>query len=105
MWNKDCNEILACAFFPRRFSWVVEIKKHRSIAFPLVVVRMNSIAAHLIAHWCEDFVESSFRINLGASALNILGHAVEPTVLGALTLGVYWLMLYWRYRSKVFICI
>jgi heparan-alpha-glucosaminide N-acetyltransferase len=92
-----------CFFFLAAFSWVIEIKKHRSIAFPLVVVGMNSIAAYLIAHWCEDLVESSFRINLGAAALNILGPAVEPTVLGALTLLVYWLILYWMYRNKIFI--
>src|ERR1022692_2377019 len=91
------RNIGVCFFFLAAFSWVIEIKRHRSIAFPLVVVGMNSIAAYLIAHWCEDLVESSFRINLGASALNILGHAVEPTVLGALTLGVYWFMLYWMY--------
>jgi heparan-alpha-glucosaminide N-acetyltransferase len=92
-----------CFFFLAAFSWIIEIKKHRSIAFPLVVVGMNSIAAYLIAHWCEDLVESSIRINLGMPALNILGQAVEPTFLGALTLGVYWLMLYWMYRNKVFI--
>ena len=92
-----------CFFFLAAFSWVIEIRKHRSIAFPLVVVGMNSIAAYLIAHWCEEFVESSFRINLGLSALNIFGQAVAPTVLGALTLGVYWLILYWMYRNKIFI--
>jgi heparan-alpha-glucosaminide N-acetyltransferase len=92
-----------CFFFLAAFSWVIEIKKHRSIAFPLVVVGMNSIAAYLIAHWCEELVENSFRINLGMSVLNIFGNAVEPTVLGALTLGVYWLILYWMYRNKIFI--
>jgi hypothetical protein len=64
---------------------------------------MNSIAAYFIAHLCENFVESSFRINLGMGALNIFGTAVEPTVLGALTLGVYWLSLFWMYRKKLFI--
>lgn len=92
-----------CFLFLGGFSWVVDIKKQRAIAFPLVVVGMNSIAAYFIAHLCEDFVESSFRINLGMGALNILEDAVEPTVLGALTLGVYWLMLFWMYRNKVFI--
>jgi predicted acyltransferase len=92
-----------CFLFLAAFSWVVDIKKQRAIAFPLVVVGMNSIAAYFIAHLCEDFVESSFRINLGMGALNLLGTAVEPTVLGALTLGIYWLMLYWMYRNKVFI--
>ena len=92
-----------CFFFLAAFSWGVDIKKQRGLAFPLVVVGMNSIAAYLIANLCEEFVESSFRINLGASALNILGPALEPIVLGALTLGVYWLMLFWMYRKKLFI--
>jgi hypothetical protein len=48
---------------------------------------VNSIAAYFIAHLCENFVESSFRINLGMLALAIFGTAAEPTVLGSLTLG------------------
>jgi predicted acyltransferase len=92
-----------CFLFLAAFSWIVDIKKQRALAFPLVVIGMNSIAAYFIAHLCENFVESSFRINLGMRALNIIGTAVEPTVLGALTLGVYWLLLFWMYRKKLFI--
>jgi len=92
-----------CFLFLAIFSWIIEVKKHRGIAYPLVVVGMNSIAAYFIAHLCEDFVESSFRINLGMKALSIFGTAVEPTVLGALTLFVFWLMLNWMYKKKIFI--
>jgi heparan-alpha-glucosaminide N-acetyltransferase len=52
---------------------------------------------------CRDFVEDSFRIHLGMGVLNSLGAAVEPTVLGALTLGTYWLVLYWMFRKKIFV--
>jgi predicted acyltransferase len=92
-----------CFLFLAAFSWVVDVRRHRGIAFPLVVVGMNSIAAYMIAHVCEEFVESSFRINLGMRALNVFGTGLEPLVLGTLTLGAYWLMLYWMYRNKVFI--
>jgi len=92
-----------CFLFLAAFSWVVDVRRHRGIAFPLVVVGMNSIAAYMIAHVCEEFVESSFRINLGMRALNVFGTGLEPLVLGTLTLGAYWLMLYWMYRKKVFI--
>jgi heparan-alpha-glucosaminide N-acetyltransferase len=92
-----------CFLFLAGFSWIVDVKNHRKLAFPLVVVGMNSIAAYLVAHLCEDFVESSFRINLGMQALDAFGAKVEPVVLGALTLAVYWLMLYWMYRKKVFL--
>lgn len=92
-----------CFLFLAAFSWVIDVKKHSRIAFPLVVVGMNSIAAYLMAHLFEDFIQSSFRINLGSSALNIFGSTMEPVTLGVLTLTIYWLMLYWMFRNKVFL--
>ena len=67
-----------CFLFLAAFSWIVDIKKHTRLAFPLVVVGMNSIAAYLMAHLFEDFIQSSFRINLGMPALNIFGAALSP---------------------------
>jgi predicted acyltransferase len=92
-----------CFLFLAAFSWIVDAKKQTRPAFPLVVVGMNSIAAYFIAELSENFVAGSFRINLGASALNMFGTALEPLVLGSLTLAVYWLVLFWMYRKKIFI--
>ncbi len=91
-----------CFIFLIVFSWIVDVKQHRRLAFPLVVVGTNSIAAYLIAHLFEDFVQSSFRINSG-STLNLFGTTLEPVLLGALTLAVYWLILFWMHRNKVFL--
>ena len=92
-----------CMFFLAASSWIVDVKNHRRLAFPLVVVGMNSIAAYLIASLCGEFVEGSFRIHLGMRVLNVFGAAVEPVVLGSLTLLTYWLVLYWMYRKKIFL--
>jgi heparan-alpha-glucosaminide N-acetyltransferase len=92
-----------CFLFLAAFSWIIDVKKHRGIAFPLVVVGMNSIAAYLIAHLFEEFIQSSFRIHLGASVLNAFGPALEPLFLGALTLASYWLILYWMFKKRIFI--
>jgi heparan-alpha-glucosaminide N-acetyltransferase len=85
------------------FSWLIDVRKHSRIAFPLVVVGMNSMAAYLMSYLLEHFIENSFRINLGAAALNTFGTALEPVVLGGLTLGIYWLILFWMFRNKVFV--
>ena len=71
--------------------------------FPLVVVGMNSITAYCVAELGREFVESSFRIHLGMRVLNAFGTALEPLVLGALTLLTYWLVLLWMYRRKIFL--
>jgi predicted acyltransferase len=92
-----------CFLFLVAFSWIVEIKKHRKIVFPLVVVGMNSIAAYLIAHLFEGFIQSTFQIHLGMRFLNVMGPALEPFFLGALTLVAYWLILYWMYRRRIFV--
>jgi predicted acyltransferase len=92
-----------CFFFLAAFSWVIDVRKHRGIAFPLVVVGMNSLAAYVMAELCRNFVESSFRIHLGEGVLNCLGPAMEPTLVGILTMFAYWLVLYWMFKKKIFV--
>ena len=92
-----------CFLFLSAFSWVIEMKGYKRWAFPLVVIGMNSIAAYLIAHLCEEFVASSLRINLGAKPFGLLGPGLEPLLFGAAMLFIYWLMLLWMDRRKVFL--
>jgi predicted acyltransferase len=92
-----------CFLFLAGFSWVLDVKGYRKWAFPLVVIGMNSIAAYMIAHLFERFISDSFRINLGPHAFEIFGSGVEPFVHGAAILLVYWLILFWMYRRKLFL--
>lgn len=92
-----------CFYLLAAFSWLIDLRGHLRIAFPLVVVGMNSIAAYLIAHLWEDFVESSLHTHLGDRVLFMLGAGLEPVVLGGLTLLVYWCVLYWLYRQRIFL--
>src|SRR5205823_13411152 len=62
-----------CFLFLAAFCWVIEVKRYRKWAFPLVVIGMNSIAAYCIAHFLEGFISSSFRIHLGESFFSLLG--------------------------------
>jgi predicted acyltransferase len=57
----------------------------------------------LIAHLCEDFVSSSLLINLSAKPFALLGSGLQPLLFGATMLFIYWLMLLWMYRRKVFL--
>ena len=64
---------------------------------------MNSIAAYLIAHLFEEFIFSSYRINLGDNFFAVLGTGLQPLLLGATVLLAYWLILLWMYRRKLFL--
>jgi predicted acyltransferase len=92
-----------CFLFLAGFCWLIEVKGYRKWAFPLVVVGMNSIAAYLMAHLFERFILDSFRIHLGEHAFQIFGTGGEPLLRGLAVLLVYWLMLYWMFRRKLFL--
>ena len=92
-----------CFFFLAAFSWLIEVKGYRKWTFPLVVIGANSIAAYLIAHLWEKFVVDSFLIHLGPSVFQIFGTGIEPFVRGTAVLLIFWLILYWMYRRKLFL--
>jgi heparan-alpha-glucosaminide N-acetyltransferase len=92
-----------CFLFLAAFSWIIDVKGFRRWSFPLVVVGMNSIAAYLIAHLWEDFIVVNLRINLGYSIFRIFGAGLEPLMVGITVMLIYWLILYWMYRRKIFL--
>lgn len=73
-----------CFLFLAGFCWLDG--KVRRWLFPLVVIGMNSIAAYLIAH-----------VPHGSWTL------YGPIGTGTVILAVYWIILYWMYRRKVFL--
>lgn len=92
-----------CFLFLAAFSWVIDIKGYRKWAFPLVVIGMNSIAAYVIAHLWRRFIVDSLRIHLGPNFFQVLGAGLEPLLSGIVVLGIYWLVLFWMYRKKLFL--
>jgi predicted acyltransferase len=89
--------------FLAAFSWVIDVKGYRRWAFPLVVVGMNSIAAYLIAHLWEDFIVENLHINVGYRVFRVFGAGLEPLMVGIAVMLIYWLILYWMYRRKLFL--
>ena len=92
-----------CFFFLAAFSWIIDVKSHRRWAFPLVVVGMNSIAAYLIDHLWGDFIVDNLHINLGYKIFRLFGAGLEPLMLGIAVMAIFWLILYWMYRRRIFL--
>ena len=91
------------AVFLAFFYYVIDVRGRRRWAFPFLVVGMNSIAMYVIVHVAEGWMRDAFRTHLGRGTLQAFGAAYEPVVVGALSLLVLWLMLYWMYRRRIFI--
>ena len=93
----------ACFLLLAAFSWIIDMKGQRKWAFPLVVIGMNSIVAYLLPHLAQGFIIDSFRIHLGPHFFGFLGSGLEPFVLGWAVLLVFWAILLWMYRRKIFV--
>lgn len=83
--------------------YIVDMRGYRKWAFPFLVVGVNSIAMYVLVHVCADYVTQAFVTHLGRGTFERFGTAFTPLLLGGATLGVFWLMLYWMYRNRVFI--
>jgi predicted acyltransferase len=72
-------------------------------SYPLRVIGANSIVAYCGSHLIEGFVNGSFRTHFGADVFKPFGPEYEPLVAGGVVLTVYWLILWWMYRNRVFV--
>lgn len=85
------------------FYAVIDLKGHRRWSFPLVVIGMNSIAMYCLAHLTDGFFSESLRTHLGRDAFALFGKTLEPMVLGAVVLFIWWLILLWMQRRRIFL--
>ena len=92
-----------CCLLMAAFYFVIDVWNRRAWAFPLTVIGLNSIAAYCMAHLFENFIRSALVTHFGENTFRILGAPYEPLLLGAATLLVLWLMLFWMQRRKIFL--
>nr|WP_262898052.1 DUF5009 domain-containing protein [Fibrella forsythiae] len=92
-----------CFWLMALFYTVIDVMKRRNWAFFLTVIGMNSIAIYCLVHLIDGFIISSFYIHFGHAPFQTLGPAFEPLLIGAATLGTFYVILLWMYRRKLFI--
>jgi heparan-alpha-glucosaminide N-acetyltransferase len=85
------------------FYALIELRGLRRWAFPLIVVGMNSIAAYLMSWTMGDFFGNAIDRHIGKELAAISGPALEPMIHGLAVLLIFWLILFWMYRRKIFL--
>jgi heparan-alpha-glucosaminide N-acetyltransferase len=81
---------------------VIDRRGYRRWTWPLLVVGANSIAMYVIVHVATDYTVRAFGTHLG-SVFGALPPAFQPIALGAAALAVFWLILAWMYRERIFV--
>ena len=85
------------------FYALIEWKGWRRWAFPLLVIGMNSIAIYVMSWTMPTFVGGALDRHLGWILLAISGPTFQPAVHGFAMIAVFWLILFWMYRRKIFL--
>jgi predicted acyltransferase len=81
----------------------MEVRGWRRWAFPLLVVGMNSIAIYVMSWTMEGFFSAMVRRHLPAGLFTLAGPAFEPVIQGLLVMLLFWLILWWMARNRIFL--
>ncbi len=82
---------------------LIDLTGYAGWTYPLRVIGRNSIAAYCLADMTRSFVEKSLRTHIPSRFFDRWGEAYEPLVLGSAVLVVYWLILFWMDRRKIYL--
>jgi predicted acyltransferase len=85
------------------FYALIEWKGWRRWSFPLLVIGANSIAIYVMSWTIEHFISSALLRHLGRAPFAVLGPPFEPVLRGVGVLMVFWAILFWMYRRKIFL--
>jgi len=85
------------------FYSLIEWKGWRRWAFPLVVVGMNSIAVYVMSWTMSKFFGNAFDRHFGRVVAAISGPTIEPVLHGLAVMMIFWFILLWMYRRKIFL--
>jgi predicted acyltransferase len=91
--------VLILAGFYALLDW----KGWRRWAFPLVVVGMNSIAIYVMSWTMYGFFSDAVERHFGRAIAAMAGPTFQPVLHGFAVLLIFWFILFWMYRRKIFL--
>jgi heparan-alpha-glucosaminide N-acetyltransferase len=85
------------------FYALIELRGWRRWAFPLVVVGMNSIAIYVMSWTMSGFLGDAVDRHLGKVLAAMSGPTLQPVLHGFAVMVIFWFILLWMYRRKIFL--
>jgi len=82
---------------------IIDVRQWRRWSFPFVVVGVNSLAFYVMRHTLDIWFSETLRKHFGTRVFQLFGAELQPVVIGACTFLIFWLVLLWMYRRKIYI--
>jgi len=98
LYSGGCVFLILAGFYA-----LIEWKGWRRWVFPLVVVGMNSIAVYVMGWTMSVFFENPLDRHFGNAVKAIAGPTIKPVFHGLAVMLIFWFILFWMYRRKIFL--
>lgn len=85
------------------FVAVIEWGCWKRWAFPLVVAGLNPITLYCLWQLAVGFIQENLKRHFGQHLFEMLGPTWAPMVARVAVLAVFWLILLWMYRRRIFL--
>ena len=85
------------------FVALIEWRGWKRWAFPLVVAGLNPITLYCMWQLMVGFVRDNVRTHFGQHIFDSFGTSCAPMLERGAVLLVFWLILFWMYRRKIFL--
>jgi heparan-alpha-glucosaminide N-acetyltransferase len=85
------------------FYALMEWKQWQRWAFPLVVVGMNSIAVYVMSWTMKSFFSDAVDRHAGGLISVMASPSLQPALRGFVVILIFWTILLWMYRRKIFL--
>lgn len=80
--------------------WIIDVKKWNGWVFPFVVVGLNPLTMYLLGMMSKGWFLANFRRHLPDA---LFTGPTRPIVEATLLVVVFWLILWWMYRKRIFL--
>ncbi len=93
-----CSFLILAALYQ-----IIDVKQWRRWSFPFVVLGVNSLAIYVMRHTLDVWFSETLQKHFGTQVFQVFGAELQPVMIGAITFLIFWLVLLWMYRRKIFI--
>lgn len=98
LWSGGC-----CFLILLVLHGVCDLGRWRAWSFPLVVIGCNCIFVYLLNWTIKSSIISGLKRHLGSGVFQVAGPEFEELLVGVAVLLVFWLLLFWMYRQRIFV--
>lgn len=92
-----------CFLFVLILNLICDVWQWKAWSFPLVVIGSNCIFVYLLNWTIKGSMIDALHRHLGTGVFEIAGPNFVDLLTGLAVLAIFWLLLFWMYRHKIFV--